>query len=170
MMADSISRSPLLHSVQWFKKKKKEEGFMWINALSMGHLLFLLFRHLGITDKLGFTVAAEGFWGSKEGREERLSLTACFGCCSTGAEFQLWPASTRNYPSSSQTPGKPCPLWRATMSDFVFLALSVRMWIWKFQARLKSWWCARDKTREKSPQTKSFPDMYFDIRILSILY
>ena len=134
---------------------------MWINALIMGHLPCLLFTHLGITGKLSFTVAVEGFWSREERREEGLSLAACFASPSTDAEAHLW--AERNCPNSSQAPGKPRPLLCGTKFDFVFLTSSVRMWLWKFQARLKSWWCARDKTWEKSPQKKNL----FQIHILT---
>lgn len=68
-------------------KKQKEKDFNWINTHSMGHLLCLLFQHLGIAGKLSFIVAAEGFQGSKERREEGLSYHSSGG----GAQAHLWP-------------------------------------------------------------------------------
>lgn len=161
-----FSLTPLCCSI--IKKTKSENLHLnkctqhWTSAL---FALQAFWHHWQIE----LLVAAEGFWSREERREEGLSLSACFTCPSTEAEDHLHPTLERNRPSPLQAPGKPRLLLRATKFHFVFLASSLRMWLWKFQARLKSWWCARDKIWEKSPQKKSFPDTYFDIRVLSVL-
>lgn len=142
-------------------KKQKEKDFNWINTHSMGHLLCLLFQHLGIAGKLSFIVAAEGFQGSKERREEGLSYHSSGG----GAQAHLWPTH-EELPQFLAGSRETLP----SLVHHVWLWLFhiVRMWLWKLQARLKSWWCARDKIQEKSLQ-KPFPDACFDISSLPIL-
>lgn len=126
----------------------------------MGHLPCLLFRQFGITGRLSFTVAAEGFWGREERMEEGLSLSACFARPSTDPEAHLQLIPERNCPSPLQAPEELRPLLCATKFDFVFITSSVRMWLWKLQARLKPWWCARDKTWEKSPEKKNLSQIH----------
>lgn len=114
----------------------------------------------GIVGKSGFIVVVEGFQGSKKGgRAQHHSPVRGAGL--------TYNQLTGMALVSHRLQGNPI-LSCASTFGFGFLMSSERKWTLKFQARLKSWWYARDKTWEKSLQ-KPFQDIPFDSRILHIL-